>query len=242
MKVLFAAWEMDPYFKVGGLGDVVRSLPNALSQLGVDVRVIMPFYKSLKLEGSLKKRVAKTEVLYGKKLQKVIIYKVINSLAKVPVYLVQNKKYLDVATSQETFAFFDKAVVDIIKNKVINFVPDIIHCHDHHTGLIPFLIKNSNLKVKSVLTLHNLAYQGFSPVDVLAKLSINRSDMRLSKWEINSRKLNFLLEGIIHADIVTTVSPTYSKEILKEMYGMGLEDVLRDNRHKLYGILNGIDI
>ena len=107
MKVLFAAWEMDPFFKVGGLGDVIRSLPNALNELRVDVRVILPFYKSLKLEGAVKKKLATSKIEYNRKKEEVIIYKVSHPITRVTVYLIKNHKYLDVARTQETFAFFN---------------------------------------------------------------------------------------------------------------------------------------
>src|SRR3989338_1224781 len=242
MKVLFAAWEMDPFFKVGGLGDVIRSLPNALSELGVNVRVILPFYKSLKLEGAVKKKLATSKIEYNRKKEEVIIYKVSHPITRVTVYLIKNHKYLDVARTQETFAFFNKAVIDLIRSGLFKFIPDIIHCHDHHTGLIPLLLKKKEMNVKAVLTIHNLAYQGYSPVELLKKIGLDVSDCQITKWEIASRRLNFLLEGIIHADLITTVSLTYSKEILSEKYGMGLEEVLKSYKSKLYGILNGIDL
>jgi starch synthase len=108
MKVLFATWELDPFFKLGGLGDVSRSLPAALRQSGVDIRVILPFYKVVRLGNTHVKRIGELSVRYDGILERVEIFEVIHPTAKVPVYLIRNKKYLDIAKSPDTFAFLLK--------------------------------------------------------------------------------------------------------------------------------------
>ncbi len=241
MKVLFAVWECDPLIKVGGLGDVARSLPAALRDLGVDIRIILPFYKAIRL-GKIKKNIVVTfELNYGGKPETVKIVHTENPITGIPVYLMQNDKYLGVAHHPETFAFFDKAIEKITADNLLSWLPDIIHCNDLHTGLIPLLVRDNKVPVKTVLTIHNLSYQGKASIEVLDKLKVDKTKCHLDKWEITNRQLNFLMEGIIHADIVTTVSPTYAKEIMTEEFGCGLEEVLRGKEGRLFGILNGID-
>lgn len=242
MKILFASWELDPFLKFGGLGDVARSLPAALSDLGADIRNIIPFYKALKLGRNKKEKISDFKVLYGGKEEKVEIYRMINPRSKVPVYLLRNKTYCDIPNSHYTYAFFNKAVIEMVKDNRLSWFPDIIHCNDHHTGLIPLLVRSMRLPVKTVLTIHNLSYQGIHPAQVLENMEINHLRSKIMNWEIKSRQLNFLMEGIIHTDVVTTVSPTYAKEIMTEEYGAGLEEVLRGKEGRVFGILNGIDI
>lgn len=240
MKILFAVWEIDPFFKFGGLGDVARSFPAALKDLGVDVRIIIPFYKVVKLGRNRKKLLCRLQVIFAGRREKVEIYEVVHPLNNVPVYFLKNRKYLDIVNATDTFAFFDKAVVDIVKSNSLDFQPDVIHCNDHHTGMIPLLVKENKLNIKTIMTIHNLAYQGFTSKEVLDKLGIEHTKSRLIRWEIKSRQINFLMEGIIHADAVTTVSPTYAREIMTEEFGMGLEELLRGKEGRIFGILNGI--
>lgn len=242
MKVLFASWELDPFFKFGGLGDVARSLPAALNELGVDIRNIIPFYNVLKLGRNKREILGKYYIEYSGKKEKVEIFQVLNPLSKVPVYLLRNKTYFDIAKSPDTFAFFDKAIVEIVKKDYLSWLPDIIHCNDHHTSLIPLLLRAMKSSVKTILTIHNLSYQGRSSTQVLEKLEVDHLRSKIMNWEIKSRQLNFLMEGIIHADVITTVSPTYAKEIMTEEFGAGLEEVLRGKEGRVFGILNGIDV
>ena len=242
MKVLFATWELDPFFKFGGLGDVARSLPGALKVKEVDIRIIMPFYLTLRLGRNTREKVGSFTISYAEKDEEVVIYQVNHPSTGVKVYLLENKKYMSIAKSQDTFAFFDKAVVEAVKQNSLRWQPDVVHCNDHHCGLIPILLKEEKLPVKSVLTIHNLSYQGNSTVEILTKVGLSKSRCRVIRWEIKSRQLNFLMEGIIHADAVTTVSPTYAKEIMQEEFGVGLEEILRGKEGRVFGILNGIDM
>ncbi len=241
MNVLFAVWELDPLIKVGGLGDVARSLPAALRDLGVDIRIVLPFYKAIRLGRIKKTKVGEFKMNYGGIHEKIEIIEVANPITNIPVYLLKNDKYLGVAHHPETFAFFDKAIIKITSENVLTWVPEIIHCNDLHTGLIPLLVKENKIPVKTILTIHNLSYQGKASIEVLDKLKMDKTKCHLEKWEVENRQLNFLMEGIIHADVVTTVSPTYAKEIMTEEFGCGLEEVLRGKSGKVFGILNGID-
>lgn len=242
MNVLFAVWENDPFFKLGGLGDIARSLPGALKTLNVDIRVIIPYYKVVRMRKSKKTKIGAYGFLYDGKNMQVEVWQALNPYTKVIGYFLKNTKYLDVVSSVETWGFFDKAVVELIKSKILNWQPDIIHVNDFHGGLISLLIKQEKLPIKTILTIHNLAFQGKTTVDIVKKMGINPSLCKALKWEIKSKQINFLQEGIIHADIITTVSPTYAKEILTEEFGYGLHEILRGKEGLIYGILNGIDI
>lgn len=242
MKVLFVVWELDPFFKIGGLGDVARALPGALRKLGVDIRVMVPYYKVVKLGRTKKTKKGEFQVQYAGKNETVEIWEVTHPHMNVTAYFLKNKKYLDQATSIETWGFFDKAVVGTIKSNVLNWQPDIVHINDCHCGLIPLLIKLDKLPIKTMLTIHNLAYQKRTSIDVIKHMGINPKHCRTLLWEIKNRQINFLLEGITHSDIINTVSPTYAKEILTEEFGAGLNEVLRGMEGRIFGILNGIDI
>ena len=240
MKVLFTVWELAPFFHVGGLGDVARSLPKALHSSGVDIRVILPYYKALKLF-KLKRRKIKTfSIIYGKKKEKVTLYQIHFLDANLPVYIIQNKKYLNIPNN-DIFPFFNLAIIDILEKNYLSWQPEIIHCNDNHEGLIPFLVKHKNLPYKTLLTIHNLTHQGKMSPDIIMKMGIDPSKCRVIRWEIKKKQINRLLEGIIHADLVNTVSPTYAKEILTERYGAGLDELIENEKHKISGILNGLD-
>ena len=240
MKVLFAVWELVPFFQVGGLGDVAKSLPKKLHEQGVDVKVILPFYKALKLHKQQKKEVKKFNIIYDGEKQKVVIYQISFLDEKIPVYIIKNEKWLDVPT-RDTFAFYNLCVYEILKHNHLDWVPDVVHCQDHHTGLIPLLIKHNNLKFKTLLTIHNLNHQGKSSLDVIKRMGMDHSKCRVIQWETKKKQINFLLEGIIHADLVNAVSPSYAKEIFTEEYGCGLDEIIRNEGQKISGILNGID-
>lgn len=240
MRVLFVVWELDPFIKVGGLGDVAESLPRALGSLGVDIRIVIPFYKALKLGRSKKKLASRFTLKYADKSEKVEVYEVAHPSSKIPVYLLKNR-YLDTPKFPDTFAFFDKAIVAMVSEKHLDWVPEIIHCNDLHTGLVPLLLKESKAPIKTMLTIHNLTYQGKTSLDVLDRIGIHKNKCQVIQWETESRQINFLLEGITHADIITTVSPNYALEIMTEEYGAGLEEVLRGKEGRVFGVLNGID-
>ncbi|MEK7168804.1 MAG: glycogen/starch synthase [Patescibacteria group bacterium] len=241
MNVLFVVWENDPFFKLGGLGDIARSLPGALKEIGVDIRVIIPYYKVAKFGRNKKTKIGNYSFIYAGKSVKVEVWQSLNPYTKVIGYFLKNKKYLDVVIPVETWAFFDKAVVELLKTKILDWNIDIAHVNDYHGGLIPLLIKQELLPIKTMLTIHNLAHQGKGSVNLIRKMGIDPHSCRVLEWEIKSRQINFLQEAIIHSDIITTVSPTYAKEILTEEFGSGLHDILRGREGLIYGILNGID-
>gem|GEM_PF-1180372 len=242
MHVLFVVWELDPFFKMGGLGDVARSLPSALKSLGIDIRIVLPYYTVVKMGRNKKVKLATFRMQYAGKNENVEVWETTPTYTNVPSYFLKNSHYLDRVTSMNTWGFFDKAVVTLIKNNILGFTPDIVHLNDVHCGLIPLLIKLAKLPIKTMLTIHNLAYQGKTSIQLIKNIGINPDECKMLLWEIKSSQINFLLEGIVHADIVTTVSPTYAKEILTEELGSGLNEVLRGKEGRIFGILNGIDI
>lgn len=242
MNVLFVVWELDPFFKMGGLGDVARSLPGALKNLDVDIRTILPYYSVVKMGRNKKTKKAKLMVLYGGKKESVEIWETKHPYTHVPVYFLKNKRYLDTVKGADTWAFLNKAIVTIVKENTLQWQPEIIHVNDKHGGFIPLLAKLEQLPVKTMLTIHNLAYQSPTSLDLVKKMGIQPEACKTLMWEIKNAQVNFLLEGIVHADVITTVSPTYAREILTEEFGAGLNDILRGREGRIFGILNGIDV
>lgn len=237
MHVLFAVWEVDPFIKVGGLGDVARSLPSALKSDGVDIRLIVPFYKNVNLHGIARKEIATFFCTYAGGKEKITVLQVKHPASHVPVYFLYNKSYFDISTFPDTYAFFCKAIIELVKHDYINWPTDIIHCNDLHTGLVSCLLKRQHIKnVKTIFTIHNLAYQGIGDVNVWKKLGEQYVSGHKGKF------INFIHEAIVYADLITTVSPTYAKEILTKKLGCGMQDQLRKRKKDIYGILNGSDI
>jgi len=242
MKILYAVWELDPFIKVGGLGDVARSLPGSLRKHGVDIRIVIPFYTAITLRPLRKYRACVFSFSYAGQEESVTVYRVKHPITGVPVYLLRNVRYLSFPKQVDTFPFFNKAIIEMIKQKCIGWQPQIIHCNDHHTGFIPRLISIEKLPIKTVYTIHNLSHQGLYPLEILDRMGIDPVICQIRPWEIKDRQVNFMLEGLVHADRVTTVSPTYAREIMTEEYGSGMEDHLRKRRSEVIGIINGIDI
>jgi len=251
LKVLFATSEAVPFAKTGGLADVAGSLPAALAELGVDVRVIMPKYRSVKVSGS--------ETTVGRNVHPVRITK--DSASKmdisnrVKVWFVENADYYDrkelygdkfgdYADNLDRFSFFSRQVLErCIKE---NFKPDIIHCNDWHTALVPVYLNTVYkydpffAKTRTLFTIHNIAYQGLFAKEEFPKMGLDWALFHIHYFEFYG-KVNLMKAGIVYADAVSTVSPSYAKEIVTPEFGCGLEGVLQTRASNLYGILNGID-
>lgn len=228
-RILFTAAEAAPIAKVGGMADVVGTLPPVLQQLGLDIRIIMPFYATLRdrVEAS------RVPIWSGSvNLQPFYVYESTLPRTEVPLYLVAHpffsmeQVYMGDSDAFR-FTFFAQAVIRFAQNY---WTPNVIHCHDWHTGLIPALVQ-SIPDMGSVFTIHNLAYQGPSR-DRLAQITT------LPK---NYQAVNVMAGGILYADQVNTVSPTYANEIQTPVHGAGLEALLQAKGDQLRGILNGID-
>lgn len=222
MKVLFAASECAPLVKVGGLADVVGSLPKALKKLGVEVGVVLPGYKSL----------LGTKTLPG---------------TDTPLFLVENEEYFgssekpywETDDDPKRFGYFSRHVVQSLPDW--GFKPDVVHVHDWHASLIPVIFRKIGLSYATVLTIHNLAMQGVSSSDVFFPAGLSEHDLKTLEWDYQDRNIDQLLQGITNADIINTVSPTYAKEILSPEFGEGLHEVLKAREARLFGILNGVD-
>jgi starch synthase len=240
LKVLFAASELTPLAKVGGLGDVIGSLPKALKKMGVDVRVAIPKYGVISEEFYSKTPTYFEIWVDG---ERVDIFEALIPGSDVKVYLLDNKRFfsengiyfsktafVDSFDEVKRFLFFSKAVSKIFTK--IDWVPDIIHCHDWHTAIIPYLIKAMKATPKTLLTIHNLANQGkWDSKMMFDFLGI----------EPGLGNFNILGNGIANANMVNTVSMNYREEVLTEAYGEGLAGALLKRKDNFYGILNGLD-
>ena len=242
------ASEMAPLAKVGGLADVVGSLPPALAKLGCDVRVAIPAYGSIdKKKIKAKKILANIAIKSGGQNLKINLWQ--TEVGSITVYLLDCPKYFGKKeiysnSDSERFLFFSLAILQVLP--LIKFKPDIIHTHDFHTALIPNLLKatkNPYFKnTKTLYTIHNLNHQGKSKIEVLSTGNLNKNSLKSLSRDAQDGDINFMVQGIISSDLVNTVSPTYAKEIATSIYGAGIEKVIRENQNKISGILNGIDI
>lgn len=248
MKVLFAASEAMPFVKSGGLGDVAGALPKALQKLGVDIRVIIPFYSNIpehfRQEAKL---LLVTSIPLGWRNQYCGILQATQN--GITYYLLDNEYYFKREGNYgqfdagERFAFFSRACLEVLH--YIDFIPDIIHCNDWHTGLIPVFLKlfykNNTMysNIKTIFTIHNIEYQGVYGLETLLDVfGISESDAHLLEYNHN---INIMKGAIQTADRVTTVSKTYAQEIKDPYFASGLDHILSDNAFKLTGIVNGID-
>lgn len=257
MKVLLISSECAPLVKVGGIADVIGSLPIALSNLGVDVRVVIPYYKPL-LDVANLEAIDEVIVEFGGKNYEVTIHKTKITSSNVTVYLLKNDQFLSnggiyfspqhmSSPSEELdrFAFFSKAVCRYFSYENAIFKPDLFHCNDWHTGLIPQILQsmhnyNSSQIPKTIFTIHNLAYQGFTGTDMATKIGLNLSTDQTLKWDATDDNLDMVLQGIIGSVYITTVSEKYAEEIQTPEFGEGLQEILEARKDRLKGILNGI--
>lgn len=238
------AAELNPLAKVGGLADVVGALPKELSKIkALSIALCLPLYEHLTY---LKKPKNFVGSLLLPKKQRVDVYQTLLPKSKIKIYLFYNQKQLSRGTvylhphqhssdiNQVRFAFFNLAVIEFIKKIKPN--TNLLHCHDWHTGLIPYLIKtDKNLaNIKVLYTIHNIANQGVWNIKSAQK---NGLAIKTNK----NQKLNFMETAIIYADHVNTVSTSYAKEIMTKKYGYNLSPLLKQVKHKVSGILNGID-
>ncbi len=236
LRVLIVASESYPFIKTGGLADVIGSLSRNLARSNVDVTVILPYYKKIKdsFTESIKSEFTKTIIFAGERY-KIRVYKYIYK--KVKYYFIDNFDFFDTdnvygyENDTERFAFFNKAIVDILED-FDKF--DLIHIHDWHTSLIPILLDNSiHRGMKTLLTIHNIDYQGVAENNIIKKIGIENFIYR-------DEHVNFLEIGINTATRLSTVSPTYKEELKYEYYGRNLTYSLMKRERDFYGILNGI--
>ena len=252
MNIVFAASEGVPFSKTGGLADVVGALPRALAALGHQVSVYLPRYRQTKLTEPVPEVRSVTipfddqyrfaSVVSGGSLHGVRFY-----FVEYPPYFDRDALYGtpagDYPDNAERFALFSRTVLEASK---ILGVPQIFHCHDWQSALIPVLVRTVYAEdpafrdVGTVFTIHNMGYQGLFPPDTLPLLMLPWDLFTMSKMEFFGQ-VNFLKGALTYADFITTVSRKYSQEIQTAEYGFGLEGVLRDRASTVTGILNGVD-
>jgi starch synthase len=243
MKIALIASEVVPFAKTGGLADVCGALPPALEKLGQDVVVVMPLYKAVRLQKAAQVKKISDDVS-------------VSFLGKnVKVYFVANDAYFDrdglygdksgdYPDNLERFSFFCKRSLQLLKET--GFRPDIVHCHDWQSSLVPAYLKTVRAgddfftKTRSLLTIHNIGYQGLFPKEEYPKTGMDEKYFNPGQVEFYG-KVNLLKAGIVFSDVINTVSRTYAKEIQTKEFGFGLEGVLRERSGSLFGIVNGID-
>ena len=257
MNVLLATPEVASLAKTGGLADVSAALPKALSAAGAEVAVVMPFYQEAKARASDAVETGMAlQIPVGDRRVEATIYRSALAGSDAPVYFVANDEYYgrpglfqdddgnDFADNSERFIFFARAICELARQ--LDATPDVIHCNDWQTGLVPVYLRtlyrddDTLGNVGSLLTIHNIAYQGlFWQWD----MKLTGLDWGLYNWrELESHgKLNFLKGGLVFADVISTVSRTYAGELLSEPAARGLSGVLQGRQADLYGIVNGVD-
>ncbi len=250
LRILFVSSEAYPLIKTGGLGDVAGSLPHALLDLQLDVRLIMPAYAVA--VGQLNE----TKILaqFSEGTDTVTLREGLLPDSPLKIWLVDAPGYFDRpgnpyldsngqpwADNAERFALFSRIVTRLALNQAgLDWMPDIVHCNDWQTGLVPALLELSAQRPATVFTIHNLAYQGLFPADNVQKLGLPASWWSHHVLEFHGQ-LSFIKGGLVFADRINTVSPSYAREIQTAEFGNGLEGLLRHRSAVLSGILNGID-
>lgn len=250
MKILFAASECAPFFKTGGLGDVAGALPKELAKQQAEIAVVLPFAGQMKEEYKLQcEELFHFDVYVGWRKQYCGVKHL--EMNGVDYYFLDNLNYFGreslygYGDDGERFAFFQLALIELMEK--IEFIPDILHVNDYHTAMVPFLLKEkyrwiqAYREIKTVLTIHNIEFQGQYPREVLYDwfgMGAERYDDGTVRF---GDAVNFMKAGILYADRVTTVSPSYAEEIKTPDFGKGIDVILRMESGKLSGILNGID-
>lgn len=254
MKILFVSSEIAPFAKTGGLGEISETLPVALKSQGQQICLFMPLYKKVKEQFKLEQIDCSLDIPLGPltktaKLRKGYLRE------DIEIYFIENDEFFDRDYLYNTpegdypdnalrFLFFCRSVLEMLK--VIGYKPDIIHLNDWQTSFIAVYLKTiykddeffQNIKV--VLTIHNLAYQGVFNKENIIYTGLDSNSSVLKELEFWG-KINFLKGGIVYSDIITTVSPRYSKEIQTPEFGAGLENVICSKKDVVFGIINGID-
>lgn len=262
MKIVVCASEVVPFAKTGGLADVAGALPLALEELGQEVIIVMPAYKAIQ-QAKIKMQKLKGDISYAVIGKNIKVYFIENDsyFNRDGLYGDKNGDHKD---NLERFSFYCRRTLELLKE--INFSrptitmgggippainssagkPDIIHVHDWQACLIPVYLKNIFAQqsfyknIKTILTIHNIGYQGVFPKDQFPKLGLDWGLFNIEGLEFYNQ-INILKGGMEFADIINTVSPTYSKEIQTKEFGFGLEGVLNKRRNSVFGILNGLD-
>ncbi len=236
MKILFASSECAPFAKVGGLGDVIGALPKEISKYCAVARVIPRYKFTLDFPAH---KIAEKEILLGWRKYVAVLSE--TEFDGVKTYFIENNHYFGGENiygynDGEKFAFFSKAIVEFLPD--MGILPDILHCNDWQTGLIPLFIKNSPYKIKTVFTVHNLCYKGLCDFNMLKELFAFPDSLYTPDTLEFYGNCSFLKSGLLYGDKITCVSPSYRNETLLPENGEGLEGVLQMRSKDYTGILN----
>lgn len=252
IRVLFVTSEVYPVIKTGGLADVSASLPEALCQQDQDVQILLPGYPAAMAAAKSNGSVRKAQLRIG--VHPVTLWKTQLPGSLVKLWLVdcaplfdrpgnpyQNEKGSDWWDNAHRYYLFARVAAMMgLGQAGLNWIPDVVHCNDWQTGLVPVLMNSCHKRPATVFTIHNLSYQGLFSHETFRALGLPDSLWRFDKLEFHGQ-LSFIKGGLVFSDHLTTVSPGYADEILNPQLGCGLDGLLRHREHVLTGILNGID-
>jgi len=255
LKICLTSSELAPLAKTGGLADVTAALSSYLHEQGHDIRVLIPFYPSI---GASALDITPVEFLQNRPLQlgqKLFRYSIDTAtlpgtalkfyLLRCPELYRGPEIYTAGPEEHLRFIMLSRAAIEMCQ--LMGFAPDIFHCHDWHTALVPMYLRHYYAwdelfrKTRTVLTIHNIGYQGIFNAGILTDTGLADQSWQFDQEDLSLGRVNFLKTGIFHADLLTTVSPTYAREILSPDFGMGLQGLLQQRRDSLVGILNGVD-
>lgn len=251
VNILFATSEAVPFCKTGGLGDVCGALPVELARRGVRPAVIMPAFRQVFESGQpIESTGVRFEAPIGRKLIGGELLRSTLPGSDVPVYLVQQDDYFnrsspygeaggDYHDNCERFVFFSRAVLQAIR--LLELPVDVLHCHDWQAGFAPYFAKKRSAAAKSIFTIHNMAFQGNAPAEKIEALGLDRADFTEAGFEYWGQA-SAMKAALVSADRITTVSPTYAREVTSPEFGFGMEGILTARQADLSGILNGIDL
>ncbi len=265
LKILFVTSEVVPFIKTGGLADVSSALPQMLAESGHEVRIVVPKYGAVDERKFKIHEVVRLKDLTIKIGDKEVMFSLKSCFlpgpkVRVQIYFLDNQEYFgsrnslytdpktgkDYEDNDERFILLNQSVIELISK--LGWLPDIIHCNDWQTSLVPAYLKTTYKddpvfsKFKTLLTVHNLAYQGVFPKSVFDKTSLP-DEVNTAKGGLVGNKFNFLKTGLMYSDVINTVSETYAKEITTDnQLSAGLKPVLVKRKNDLYGIVNGIDM
>jgi starch synthase len=255
LKLCILSSEIVPYAKTGGLADVAGALLRELKELGHDVRAFMPLYASVRRLHSELQPVPGLEnmgISIGPASYTYSVHGARFPGTEIPMFFIDCPEMFDRpafytfdADEHRRFLLFTRAAIESCRH--LGCVPDIFHVNDWHTAFLPLFLKTTYSSVpefkhsRSVLTIHNIGYQGIMPAAAVADLGLGRFEDRLDAADLAGGLINPLKTGINFADVVTTVSPTYAREICETPLGMGMQEALRKRRNGVVGILNGVD-
>ena len=248
-KILFASSETHPLIKTGGLADVAGSLPIALTNLGQEVRVIMPNYQAIKncepgrylctvRVNNCDVNLLETHLPNSNVIVWLVDYPPFFNYPGNPYTDENGNPWPNIA---DRFALFCRIVTEVAMDRTyLNWKPDVVHCNDWQTGLVPALLSMEEHRPATVFTIHNMAYQGIFPSNAYTLLNLPGQLWHPDGLEYHGM-LSFIKGGLSYSDRITTVSPTYAHEIQTPEFGYGLEGLLAHRQHTLSGIINGID-